>query len=41
MDHLCFFVSCVSHGLASVPYCLVVTCCETADPTLNAGLEAL
>ena len=31
MDHLCFFVSCVSHSFASVHCCLVVTCWERAD----------
>ena len=31
MDHLCFFVSCVSHAFASVHRCLVVTCWERAD----------
>ena len=30
MDHLCFFVSCVSHAFASVHCCLVVTCWEMA-----------
>ena len=31
MDHLCFFVSCVSHDFASVQCCLVVACWERAD----------
>ena len=32
MDHLwVYFVSCVSHALASVHCCLVVTCWEMAD----------
>ena len=31
MDHLCFFVSCVSHAFASVHCCHVVTCLERAD----------
>ena len=31
MDHLCFFMSCVSHAFASVHCCLVVTCWERAD----------
>ena len=31
MDHLCFFVYCVSHAFASVHCCLVVTCWERAD----------
>ena len=31
MDHLCFFVSCVSHALASLHCCLVVTFWERAD----------
>ena len=31
MDHLCFFVSCVSHTSAFVHCCLVVTCWERAD----------
>ena len=31
VDHLCFFVSCVSHAFASVHCCLVVTCWERAD----------
>ena len=31
MDHLCFFVSCVSHAFASVHCCQVVTCWERAD----------
>ena len=31
MDHLCFFVSCVSHTLVFVYCCLVVTCWERAD----------
>ena len=31
MDHLCVFVSCVSHAFASVHCCLVVTCWERAD----------
>ena len=31
MDHLCFFVSCVSHTFASVHCCLVVTCWRKAD----------
>ena len=30
MDHLCL-VSCVSHALASVHCCIVVTCWERAD----------
>ena len=31
VDHLCFFVSCVSHAFVSVHCCLVVTCLERAD----------
>ena len=31
MDHLCFFVSCVSHAFASLHCCLVVTCWERVD----------
>ena len=31
MDHLCVFVSCVSHAFTSVHCCLVVTCWEGAD----------
>ena len=31
MDHLCFFVSSVSHAFTSVHCCLVVTCWERAD----------
>ena len=31
MDHLWFFVSCISHAFASVHCCLVVTCWENAD----------
>ena len=31
MDHLCFFVSCVSHAFAPVHCCLVVTRWERAD----------
>ena len=31
MDHLCFFVSCVSRAFVSVHCCLVVTCSERAD----------
>ena len=31
MDHLCFFVSCVSHAFTSFHCCLVVTCWERAD----------
>ena len=31
MDHLCFFVPCVSHAFASVHCCLVVTCWKLAD----------
>ena len=32
MDHLCFFVFCVSHAFESVYCCLVVTCLwERAD----------
>ena len=31
MDHLCFFVFCVSHAFASVHCCLVVTCWKRAD----------
>ena len=31
MDHLCFFVSCVSYDFASVQCCLVVACWERAD----------
>ena len=31
IDHLCFFVSCVSHAFAFVHCCLVVTCWERAD----------
>ena len=31
MDHLCFFVSCVSHAFVSVHCCLVVMCWERAD----------
>ena len=30
MDHLCFFVSCVSHAFASVHCYLLVTCLESA-----------
>ena len=30
MDHLCFFLSCVSHAFTSVHCCLVVTCWERA-----------
>ena len=28
MDHLCFFVFCDSHAIASVHSCLVVSCWE-------------
>ena len=28
---ICVFVACVSHALASVHRCLVVTCCERVD----------
>ena len=31
MDHLSFFVSCVSHAFTSVHCCLEVTCWERAD----------
>ena len=31
MDHLCFFVSCVSYAFMSVHCCLVVTCWERVD----------
>ena len=31
MDHLCFFVPCVSHAFTFVYCCLVVTCWERAD----------
>ena len=31
MDHLCFFVSCVSLAFVPVHCCLVVTCWERAD----------
>ena len=31
MDHLCFFVSCVSHAFQSVHCCLMVTSWERAD----------
>ena len=31
MDHLCFFLSCVSHAFATVHCCLVVTCWEMTD----------
>ena len=31
MDHLCFFVSCVSYAFASVYCCLVFTCWERTD----------
>ena len=31
VDHLCFFVSCVSYAFESVHCCLVVTCWERAD----------
>ena len=31
MDHLCFFVSCVSHAFSSVHCCLVVNCWDRAD----------
>ena len=31
VDHLCFFVSCVSYAFASFHCCLVVTCWERAD----------
>ena len=31
MDHLCFFVSSVSHAFASVHCCIVVTCVERID----------
>ena len=35
MDHLFFFMSCVSHTFTTVHFCLVVTCWE------RAGLLAL
>ena len=38
MDHLCFFVSCVSHAYASVHYCLVVTYWERADLLALVGV---
>ena len=31
MNHLCFFVSCVSRAFASVHCCIVVTCWERTD----------
>ena len=31
MDHLCFFVSYISHAFATVHSYLVVTCCDRAD----------
>ena len=31
MEHVCGFVSCVSHAFTSVHYCLVVTCWERDD----------
>ena len=33
----CVFVSCVSHAFVSVHCCLVVTCCERADPLALVG----
>ena len=32
-----FFVSCVSHAIASVHCCFVVTCWERADPSVLVG----
>ena len=37
VDHLCFFVSCVSHAFASVHYCLVDTYWERDDLLVLAG----
>ena len=31
MEHMCFFVFCVSHAFASAHCWLVVTCCERAE----------
>ena len=31
MDHLRFFLSCVSRAFTSVRFCIVVTCWERAD----------
>ena len=37
MDHLCLFVSCIYHALASVHWCLVVTWWEMADLLARVG----
>ena len=38
MNHLFFFVPCVSHAFASVHCCLVVTCWERADRLAPVGM---